>query len=156
MKTLIIYTSHHGCTENAAQMLQKQLKGDIIVVNLNANSNPKLGEADRIILGGSIHAGSIQGKMKRFCDKNKKALLSKPLGLFLCCMYEGETAEEQFNNAFPESLRTHAHAHGLFGGAFDFSKMNFFERKIIEKIAKTKENVSTFDESALSTFAQKF
>jgi menaquinone-dependent protoporphyrinogen oxidase len=68
--------------------------------------------------------GTIQGKIRKFCEEHEWELLTKRLGLYLCHMYEGETATMQFNEAFSKTLRDHAIAKGLFGGEFNLEKMS--------------------------------
>jgi len=153
MSTIIAYVTSHGCTEKAAQMLAEQLKDEVNLVNLKKSSRPDLSAFDTIIIGGSIHAGRIQGRVKRFCQDHLDTLKQKRLGLFLCCMEEGDTAQKQFDEAFPAELRTHAAAAGLFGGEFDFDKMNFIQRAIIKKIAGTSENVSKIKKDNIHQFA---
>jgi len=155
MKTLIVYMSSHGCTERAAGLLGGKLPGETIQVNLKKDRVPHLGDFDAIIVGGSIHAGRIQGKVRKFCKKNMDRLLQKKLGLFICCMEQGESAKRQFEEAFPEELRNHASASGFFGGEFDFDKMNFFQRKIVKKVAGIEESVSRFNGEAVAAFAEK-
>ena len=155
MSTLIVYATRHGCTEKAADILVKNLGSDVSVANLKENKNPDLTKADTIIVGGSIHAGQIQGKIKKFSKKNLDILKQKRLGLFLCCMEEGKKAQEQFDHAYPAELREHASATGLFGGEFNFDMMNFLERFIIKKIAGTTENVSKIKEEQIKKFAQE-
>lgn len=156
MNTLIVYATHHGCTEQAAQLLKHKLKDRVQVLNLKKDTLPDLADFDRLIIGGSIHAGMIQSSVKKFYNKHMNELLQKPLGLFLCCMYEDALAQKQFEEAYPEVLRKHALAQGLFGGAFDFGKMNFFEKKIVEKVAGVKKNTSTFSEEAIDNFVKCF
>ncbi|MGD2086504.1 MAG: flavodoxin domain-containing protein [Candidatus Aminicenantes bacterium] len=153
MSTLIVYVTSHGCTEKAAQMLAEQLKDDVNLVNLKKRSRPELSSYDTIIIGGSIHAGRIQGRVKRFCQAHLDTLKQKRLGLFLCCMEEGDTAQKQFDEAFPAQLRTHAAVTGLFGGEFNFDRMNFIQRAIIKKIAGTTENVSKIKKDNIHQFA---
>jgi len=142
MSTLIVYITRHGCTEKAAEKLENSLDDDVTIVNLKKNSKPDLSSFDTIIIGGSIHAGQIQKKIKKFCRENLSTLLQKRLGLYLCCMEEGDTAQKQFEEAYPAELRNHAAAAGLFGGEFDFNKMNFLERSIVKKVANIIESVS--------------
>lgn len=156
MHTLIVYATHHGCTEKAAQLLKHKLMDKVQVLNLKKDTLPDLADFDRLIIGGSIHAGMIQGSVKKFYKKHMTELLEKPLGLFLCCMYEDALAQKQFEEAYPEVLRKHAKAAGLFGGAFDFGKMNFIEKKIVEKVAGVKENTTNFSEEAIEDFAKHF
>lgn len=154
MQTLIVYVTQHGSTEKCAENLARRLAGEVQTINLKKNRLPVLNDFETIIVGGSIHAGRIQKKIVRFCAENRDLLLSKRLGLFLCCMEEGTKAEEQFAQAFPEDLRAHAIAKGLFGGAFDFTRMNWLEKAIIKKIAKIEDSVTKIKESEIARFAQ--
>ena len=70
-------------------------------------------------------------------------------------MYEGEEAKKQFEKGYPEELRNAAIAHGLFGGEFLFSKMNFIERKIIKKISGVTSDVFKLDLDAIKKFADE-
>lgn len=155
MKTLIAYASKHGCAEKCAHLLKKKLSGDVEVFDLKQKFNAEMGSFDTVVIGGSIHAGKIQSSIRKFCAKRLEHLRNKKIGLFLCCMEKGEKAQKQFDGAFPAELRIRASASGLFGGAFDFEKMNFFERAIIKKIAKLDRSVSKIDQEAISRFAEE-
>ena len=153
MSTLVVYVTTHGCTEKAAEMLEQLIRDDVRLVNLKKQKTGDISSFDTIILGGSIHAGRIQGKVKRFCLDHLEILKQKRLGLFLCCMEEGDTAEKQFTEAFPGELRTHAAVTGLFGGEFNFQKMNFLQRAIVKKVAHITESVSKIKEDQIRQFA---
>ena len=155
MKTLITYCTTHGCTEKAALELKTLLGGNVELINLKQESNPDLKEFNRVIIGGSIHAGQIQKKVKDFCTKNKTKLQSKELGLFVCCMEEGEKAETQINEAFPKELRQSAKALACFGGEFNFEKMNYFQKLIVKKVAKIDHSTSKVDHDAIKKFSKK-
>jgi len=155
MKNMILYVTGHGCTEKYADFIAGYLDGDSEVKNLRKQKDVDLEAADTVIIGGSIHAGGIQKAVKKFCAKNMKTLLKKRLGLFICCMEEGESAKKQFDNAFPQELRDHAQAEGCFGGEFDFDKMNAAERFIVKKVAKVDNSVSKYSEEAAKKFAEK-
>ena len=75
--------------------------------------------------------------------------------MFLCCLFDGEKALQQFQDAYPETLRNKAVAHGLFGGELDFEKMNFFERAIVKKVANIEESVSKINYQNIKDFAIK-
>jgi len=147
--------SKHGCAEKTAGMLKEHLGGEVALVNLKKEKNLDLSRYDTIIVGGSIHAGRIQRGVRKYLERHRETLLGKQLGLYLCCMEEGETAEKQFEEADPEELRRHAAATGLFGGEFDLEKMNFFERKIVKKAAKVEESISRIDTEAIREFVEK-
>lgn len=155
MKTTIIYATSHGCTEKAVHELSQKLSGEIFTYNLLQNPRPSFEDADRVIIGGSIHAGQIQKKVRDFCTANIEALSDKEIGLFICCMYEPEVAREQIKNAFPEELHQMAKTEAIFGGEFNFEKMNFVEKMLVKKIAKVRESVSKLDHNSIDQFANR-
>jgi menaquinone-dependent protoporphyrinogen oxidase len=153
MATLILYMTTHGCTEKATRMLMNNLNDDLTIVNLEGVPDPDLSKYDRVIIGGSIHMGAIQKDLRKYCERNLEGLLQKKVGLFLCCMFEGDVAKKQFEEAYPESLRTHATAIGLFGGEITFDKMNILEKMIVKKVAKIDQDVSKLNQLAIKEFA---
>jgi menaquinone-dependent protoporphyrinogen oxidase len=155
MKTAIIYATKHGCTDKCAQTLANELDINTKLFNLETKNKIDFASFETLIIGGSIHAGMINKKLKSFIDKNLNTLLEKKIGLFLCCMYEGDKALEQFQNAFPETLRNKAQAHGLFGGELDLEKMTFLEKAIIKKIANVEKSVSNINYSNIKSFVKK-
>jgi menaquinone-dependent protoporphyrinogen oxidase len=144
MAAIIVYKSQHGCTEMCANELAKNLKDDATLVNLKKMPDADITEYETVLIGGSIHVGRIQ-----------KAVLTKRIGLFICCMEEGEKAREEFDSAFPEQLREHAKATGIFGGAFNFDRMNFIEKTIVKKVAHIDKSVSKVNEDAIGEFIGK-
>ena len=155
MKTLIAYATTHGCTEKTAQELKTQLGGEVTLVNLKKNPNLSVNQFDRVIIGGSIHAGQIQKRLKEFCAKNLELLKEKELGLFICCMEQGETAGKQFTESFPEELQRVAKSTAIFGGEFDFEKMKFLEKMIVKKLARVKQSTSKIDQQAIRKFSKR-
>lgn len=153
-RTLIVYASRHGTTEKVAGILKEELP-ESVVCNLARESCPPLENFDRIIIGGSIRAGRIQKAIKIFCRQNLAILLKKEIALFICCMYDGQKAEDQFNQAFPEELRQAAKVKGIFGGELLFEKMNFLERTVIKKFIGVKESVSRFQPDEIKDFARR-
>ncbi|MGE5340222.1 MAG: flavodoxin domain-containing protein [Candidatus Omnitrophota bacterium] len=153
MRTLIVYMTTHGATEKTAEILKSKLKGDVSLVNLKKNKPKDLSGFDTIVIGGSIHIGKIQKGITTFISRHLDTLKQKKLGLFVCCMAEGDEAQKEFDAAFPEELRAHATATGFFGGEFNFEKMNFIYRAMIRKVAKVNESVSKLKEENISRFA---
>ena len=156
MKSLIVYCSSHGTTEKAVRFLSERLEGEVLAVDLKREKEKfDLSSFDTFIIGGSIHVGNIQRKIKQFIRNNFDTLLEKDVGLFLCCMRDGETAIEQFNNAFPQELRKNSAAMGLFGGEFLLSEMNFLEKQIVKKVSGATIDQSNLDYEAIKEFASK-
>lgn len=151
--TLIVYATRHGCTETCARELAGQLDGEVTLHDLKADGRPELAGHDTLLVGGSIHAGGIQKRVRVLLEERQDELLAARLGLFLCCGYEGETAQKQFAQNYPANLREHAVATGLFGGAFDFERMGFIERAIVRKVEGITESESRVDHDAIAAFA---
>jgi menaquinone-dependent protoporphyrinogen oxidase len=158
MKSLIVYCSSHGTTEKVVGILSEQLAGEVVSVDLKRDKTIiDLNVYDAVIIGGSIHAGMIQRRIKKFIQTHhNELLLEKELGLFLVCMREGEMAVEQFNNAYPQDLRKNSVALGLFGGEFLVSEMNFFERQVVKKVDGITADQSKLDMDAIMEFASRF
>ncbi len=154
MSAVIIYMSLHGCTKKVAYILKDMHWDKVDLVNLREKPPPVLDQYDTVIVGGSVHMGKIQGKIRKFCRKNEKELLNKRLGLFLCHLYEGKTAIRQFDEAYSEKLRAHAVAKGLFGGELNLDKMNFCERMLVKKTAGVKDNLSKINHGAIKGFGR--
>lgn len=155
MKVLIVFASSHGTTEKAAHMLRDLVSGEVDIIDLKVNANPDIRQYDAVIIGASIHAGTIARKEKKFIAQNQDLLTTKKIGLYLCCMWEGEVAQEQFEQAFPKELRDISKANGLFGGEFVFKNMNFLEKQIVKIVNGAREDVSKLDIEAIKEFASK-
>jgi len=155
-KTLVIYATRNGTTARAAGLLAEKLAGEVVLAEIGKGDAPDLGSFDTVLVGGSIRAGKVHKDVSKLCEQHRPTLLTKRLGLFLCHMYEGETARKQFDDAYPAELREHATAAGLFRGAFDFDKMGFFEKVIVRKVAGVTESMDELDLEAIETFARAF
>lgn len=154
MKTAILYLSKHGTTLKVAHEIANKLAPDQTeIFEFGKDEISDLGSFDQIIIGGSIHAGTVQKRIKKFCERNQNTLLGKKLGLFLCCAEKEEKAKEQFENAFSENLRNHASATGLLGYEFLLEEMNFFEKAIVKKVAGQSESVHQINHKAIADFA---
>ncbi|WP_160718920.1 flavodoxin domain-containing protein [Bacillus sp. USDA818B3_A] len=157
MKSLIVYCSSHGTTEKVVGILSEKLTGEVVSVDLKKDhSLIDLNDFDVVIIGGSIHAGMIQRRIKKFIQTHHDELLEKEVGLFLVCMREGELAVDQFNHAYPQDLRKSSVALGLFGGEFLVSKMNFFERQVVKKVDGISTDQSKLDMEAITEFVSRF
>ena len=156
MKTMIIYMSNHGYTESVSRELARKLNGEVSLCNLKEVKNPDFESFDRVIIGGSIYAGQIQKKLRRFCEDNLEKFSHKEVGLFICCMYEGEEAFRQLNDAFPEKLHQYSKAEAILGGQFNFEKMNFLEKVIVEKVIKVDRiDTNQTDYQGIEKFAKR-
>jgi menaquinone-dependent protoporphyrinogen oxidase len=146
--------SMHGCAEKAAIMLKNMHWEEVDLFNLRLHKPPALEGYNTVIIGGSIHNGDIQGKIRKFCEEHEWELLTKRIGLYMCHMYDGEEAFRQFNDAFSEQLRQHAVAKGLFGGEFNLDKMTRQEKMFLEKATGIDRNIENINTKAIEGFGK--
>lgn len=154
MNTLIAYATKHGCTEKCASILSEKLTGEVELYNLKEIKNVDISKYDKVIIGGSIYIGKIQKEVSDFSLTRLNQLKEKKVGLFICGMREGKTAETELKDSFPTELYSMATARGVFGGEFIFKKMNFFERLIVKKVSKVEKDVSNISEENINEFAE--
>ena len=134
MKTLIVFSTKYGCTEKCVDILKSQIQGEVHI-SLLKDIKADLRNFDNIIVGGSVYMGKIQKEILRFCNKNKRLLLSKKLSLFACC-YTPKDTEGFFETLFPNDILEHATYTTTFGGEMQYDKMNFLYRKMFESLKK--------------------
>ncbi|MGL4108925.1 flavodoxin domain-containing protein [Clostridium sp. LP20] len=163
MKSIIIFGSKYGTAEMCARKLKEKLGGEVDLVDINTNKDISLSDYDKVIIGGSIYMGMMNKEIKNFVQNNKEELIKKDFGLFMVCMSDNEKAKQQFKENFDEDILKNAKGKVNFGGAFLFSKMNFFERQIIKMISKSQKNdekvdgkkdINRIDESSISDFVK--
>lgn len=122
MKTLILYATKYGYTEDCVVEMKRQLQGDTLTVNVLTETISSLHAFDNVIIGGPIYMGQLQKKLKAFCEKNMSTLLQKRIALFLCSGLP-ENFQQNLANAFPSELREKAIASECFGGELRVDRM---------------------------------
>lgn len=149
MKTLVVYATKYGCTKECAESLKKYLQGETVVISAS-NNKYNLNEFDAVIVGGSVYMGKIRKEFTRFCQRNKKVLLQKRLGLFACC-YTPKDTEGFFESIFSQDLLHHATYTTTVGGRMDYDKMNFAYRKLFQSLKKIEGFQEGFTEPEIDT-----
>lgn len=135
MKTLVLYASKYGCTEDCAIYLKNKLSHEVKTANLKNPGKIDLHRYDLIIIGGSIYVGKIQKEVKHFCEQNLQKLLLKNVVLFMCCTTPDQESDF-FKNNFPDQLLRHAAETVNFGGELRRNKMGFLDRKLTAMVSK--------------------
>ena len=155
MKTLIVYATKYGATEQCAQKLESLLGGEVTRVKMGgAVDAVDLSPFDAVVVGGGIYAGKIRKSARQFCEKNLEELKSKKIGLFVSALTPPDQAADIIEQNFPAELVRMAQAKGGFGGAVSYEKMNFFERFVMKRITKRSESYSTISDEAIRRFAE--
>jgi menaquinone-dependent protoporphyrinogen oxidase len=153
MGILLAFSTRHGTTRKVGTILADRLKEhEVSLCNLMETPLPDLKPYEGVILGGSIHAGFIQTEVRRLLESRKELLLTKKVGLYLCYMDKARAANN-FAKAFPEEIREHAVAKGLFGGELIFEKMSWLDKLIVGRFTHYRETVSELRMEEIDRFA---
>ncbi|MFX1292768.1 MAG: flavodoxin domain-containing protein [Promethearchaeota archaeon] len=156
-KTVILYGSRYGSTEDVAVKIGEILKEsgiDISVYNLKEiikNKQFNLNDYKGILLGTGIYAGqwakSAKKFLKNYSEKVKER--NQPCGIFILCGEASDTSKipELKKRYVEEKLNKYglkSELFDVFGGVLDLSeetKMGKLEQKIIKMINKKDPNV---------------
>jgi len=153
MKTIILYATKHGATQEAARRISDRIEGSEIH-DLKQENVPEIADYDCIILGSSIYASRIRKDAKEFLSQNAETLKEKNLGLFLCGM-EGEQEKEFFKINFPNDILDSARATCFLGGIFDPEKASALDRMIMKVVTKKLAYMDTIDNDKIEEFVKE-
>lgn len=129
MKILIVYSSTHGTTSKIAGLIWDKLdKKRTHCIHVNEAKASDIYGYDIIVLGASVHFGQIQREMLVFCEQHFDILSQKKIALYLCGMLDGEKAESEMKEAFPQALIEISSIYMMMGGEYLTHKMNLFEK----------------------------
>lgn len=156
MKTLIVYASTYGYTEEMVNKMVKESNYEFESVNVLKNKSIDLSKYENIILGSCIYVGQINKELKKFIDHQHDILMQKKLGIFLACAFE-----EQFNthlkSNFPADIMNHSELNINLGGKLQKDKLNFAHRVLVNMIEKTEEGkkpIKTYENRTLEIVHQ--
>ena len=155
MKTAIIYYSKKGTTQKVAKIISEKLNSQEGLIDLKNKPFIDISTYERIIIGSPIYAGNSHNKVKKFIASNLNHLLNKEIGLYVCGMERDEAKQrEELERAYPKELIDKAKSKQFLGGEFLFENMNFFEKMIIKKIAKTDKSISEINHQNIDRFVK--
>lgn len=155
MKTAIIYYSKKATTQKVAKIISEKLNSQEGLIYLKNKPSFDISTYDRIIIGSPIYAGNSHNKVKKFIASNLNHLLNKEIGLYVCGMERDESKQrEELVIAYPKELIDKAKSIQFLGGEFLFENMNFFEKMIIKKIAKTDKSISEINHQNIDRFVK--
>lgn len=166
MKTLIIYKSKKAATKVCAEKLMAKLEGACQMVTIEEVQESILKEAEQIVIGTPIYAGSVLPEVKQLLSTYDAILKIKKVYLYLCCM-DASHQDDYVAHSFSEEERKLFKKIVCMGGAFYFDKMNFMEKMIIKMIigsenkkkgihqkVDVKTNVEMYDVAAIEALAK--
>ncbi len=154
--TLIIYATKHGAVTSCAEILSERLADDCTIINIKKDKIPSLDDFDSVILGFSVHAGSISNQIKKFAEDHISKLKNKRFGLFCSCLSEEDQAISYFHKNFSTNVIKATKTIGIFGGKILFEEMNFVERFLMKRITKKDTSFSTLNHENIAEFIRLF
>ncbi len=155
MKTMIVYSSKYGATENCAQLLMEKLGEDTMSINLSNGESPKFDDVDTIMVGSSIYAGKMRPDIIKFITENEHILKNKEFGIFLSCKDEGAEALSYIEQNLPEWVQHHAFVKSALGHEINLEKMNFIERSILKMVFKVKTSYSKLNQMEMDRVVEE-
>jgi menaquinone-dependent protoporphyrinogen oxidase len=153
LRTLIAYRTKYGTAAACARILLEKIGGDTVLANLADARDVNVREYDVVLVGGSIYAGKVQRTVVSFCERNRAALLQRNVGVFLCCLYQGEDALMQLQSAFPDWLLAHAFARALPGGEIHYNRLTLLDRLLVRGLKRPPGDLSRMRPAALEELA---
>ena len=144
MKILVAYRTRYGCTRRYALLLAEKLAAEVTVADLRREGRLSPAAFDLVLLGSPIYAGAVPVGVTRFCERHRSELLRVRVGLFICCLYEGQRARAQLDSAFPDWLSLHAFGRWALGGEIRLEGLSLFDRLLVRALKRDVENISRF------------
>jgi menaquinone-dependent protoporphyrinogen oxidase len=154
MSALIVYRTRYGTAGKCAGLLRDRLSAECHLADLKREREPTIEPHDTVIIGGSIYGGTIQREVVSFCDNHREALVQRKVGLFLCCLYQGEKARHQIHATYPSWLVAHAAVMSSFGGEIEIAQLSLLDRLVVRNLFGYKHDMSLLDMGELERFAQ--
>lgn len=131
--TVIIYSSFSGKTRAVSKYIADKLGADIF--DLKQQSNIDLSFYKTVILGTGVHGGKPYGRLTSFVEAHTDELRDKQVYLFVCCLFNGERAENQV---------------GAIAKEYGFSNAVYFCSRSEKNEAKLSKDVDVFIERVQS------
>jgi len=129
MKTLIAYDTRYGTTTTIAHWLCEAIAGDCDIANVANVANL---DYDLIVVGSPIYTDAPLPTVVQFLRDHGEALNQKNVALFF--VYDELLTEK--SDTYAEELREYAPpdvlAFGIFGGYFNISVLNEYDRQTME------------------------
>jgi menaquinone-dependent protoporphyrinogen oxidase len=154
VSVLIAYATKYGTVERVAERIKERLSVPTELVNLKVTQSPDVESYDVVLLGGSIYAGRIRPQVTKFCERHHSALLTRKVGLFVSCLYDGEQGQHQIQENFPGWLLSHAYARYNVGGAVRFARLRLIDRVLMQRIANISEDFDHVNDEVIDRIVE--
>jgi menaquinone-dependent protoporphyrinogen oxidase len=134
-RTLVVYATKHGATEEIADVLADELR--LAGADVELADAAEIDDLDRyrtIVLGSAVYMGRWRPEARRFLKKHQRELAGRELWLFSSGPV-GKEEQEDPCMAIPGGMRKlgeklGAREHAVFGGRVRTDSGSFIERAI--------------------------
>ena len=161
---LVAYGSWAGSTGEIAELMAKAMREEGVAASaVPAGEVKDLSPYTAVVLGSGIRAGQMHNKVKAFMRRHKKVLQGMPVAYFIVCLCLQEPTPEKLDEAqgyMNVLLEKHPEvkpvSQGMFAGVLDYSKINKFLGKMMEKIENDGGEGGDYrDREAICTWARE-
>ena len=130
MKALIVYTSRHGASAEACEMLASRLRSfsDVDICDVR-NAPPSPEGYDAVVVGGSIRMNKLDKSLKKYLSKNAAALSSIPSAAFICCGLTDDF-DDYVTTEIPRNISFSLGVH-CFGGQLKPDRAKGFDKLVV-------------------------
>lgn len=141
-KTIILYGSKYGTTQQYAEWIAEELAAEIFEAKLITIA--KLIHYDTIIYGGAMYAGGVRGislirkNFEKLCHKNLIVFTCGLVGLECTKTFAGRDA--CIDRIFSHEMKKNMNFFHLYG-RIDYSKLSFIHGLMMIKVRKTLSNI---------------
>ena len=157
MKTLIIYATKNGSVKEVAQLIKKELVGEVKIIDSRDKIIKDISEFDNILIGSSIYFGQLNKRIKRFIFIHRPEIVHRNFGIFLMAAEpKPELMKKQIKNAIPNDLYTSAKIISVIGSEIKLEKFSALIRFVLKYFKKIKSSYKDIDKEKIKEFAGKF
>jgi len=142
-KTLIVYQTKGGATEEAAKKIAETLRSkfhlEVDLVNLKEQKPLELTQYKNVIVGGGVRNGRVYGKVLKFLEND---LTGKKVAFFVCSSWAGTPGS--YDNAkakfVEKTLSKYPKVNPMGAEAFG-GRIRYFRKTMIDNTDITKVEV---------------
>lgn len=157
MKTLIVYATKNGSTQEVAYLLMKELIGEVKLVDIRHEEVDDISPYDNILIGSSVYFGQINRKIKDFIYLHRPEILNRRYGVFLLAGEQDMTVmEKQLRSTIPSDIFEKAEIISVIGSAIKLEQFSWIVRFILKYAKKIKCNYRDISEEKITEFAGYF
>ena len=145
MKTLLVYGTRYGATESTSQEIVNTLqdKGvEVKVVDSKKEKVKDISPYNLVIVASGMKMGRWTKEPESFLQKYARELATKQVAIFVSsgarALFIHDDNQEEINKAWNDYLIAKTEKYTLnpvklaiFGGIWNYNKMNFIERKML-------------------------